>query len=123
MRINAVISHNKDHGLILYEYEYDANGYIQYSKTSTEESGLKITYKRDKFGYLMSSEMNDEIRTEYYYSGKKKVRQMTYEIESGKRISVQTFKEKLNDYGDVIERKTWNGSGLESIEYLEYTYY
>ena len=108
---------------MMYEYDYDANGYINYSKTSTEEAGIKITYKHDKFGYLLSTEMNDEIRTEYYYSGRKLVRQMTYEIETGKRIGVQTFKEKLNDYGDVIERRTWDGNGLESIEYLEYTYY
>ena len=123
MRINTVISHNKDQGLMVYEYDYDANGYIKYSKTSTEEAGIEITYKRDKFGYLLSSEMNGEVKTEYYYSGKKLVRQMTYEVESGKRIGVQTFKEKLNDYGDVIERRTWDGNGLESIEYLEYTYY
>lgn len=123
MRINTVISHNKEQGLSMYEYDYDANGYINYSKISNEESGIKIIYKRDKYGYLMSTEMNDEIKHEFYYSGRKKVRQMTYEIESGKRIAVQTFKEKLNDYGDVVERKTWGSDGLETIEYFEYTYY
>lgn len=123
MRINTVISHNPKEGLAMYEYDYDANGYINYSKISNEEAGMKIIYKRDKYGYILSMEMNDEIRSEFYYRGRKKVRQMTYEIESGKRINVLTFKEKMNEYGDVIERKTWDNNELSLIEFFEYTYY
>ena len=30
---------------------------------------------------------------------------------------------KLNDYGDVIEKWTWDNKTLVGIEYFEYTYY
>jgi YD repeat-containing protein len=123
MRVNTVISHNDSVGLTVYEYDYDLNGYINYSKTAGEKGGIEIKYNRDKYGYVLSSEMNDAIKNEYYYRGRKLVRQIVYDIESGKRISVMTYREKLNDYGDVIEKWTWDNKTLVGIEYFEYTYY